>query len=522
MEGKQADVTVSASRMKIADDVDADSVIQRDEHADMRLFQALKKWRRVTLYCVLMTSPILMYGYDYVIVGTVSAMPSFQYDYGYQYNGKWVLPSLWLGLWNMASPAASMIGAIIGGLFQDWFGRRVSLGTGSFLSAVGVAVIYVSSIPDDIGARRGLFLGGKAFQGGAIGMVMATAQTYMSKILPPVLRGPILAFIPTFTLLGQLIGAGVIYACLDMDNGYVVAYGTQWAFSAVPLIVSFIIPESPTYLVRKGKIDKALKAQKRLNAPGQDTQRTIALLQRSIEREQQETQATYVDCFKAANTRRTMIVVFANLLPQIFGLALLSKASYFIQVVGMDADLSVLVLVLGILCGFLANLASIWVLSRIGRRSLVLTTLAVAIVLWGTMGISGIWSGKATVWYTAAMMILIIVVCGVGVWPCSYAIGAETSSLHLRAKAQGVGWLTQGASAAILGFILPYIFNPDQGDLGAKTGFFYAGLCVIGFVVSFFYVPEMKGRTPDEIDGMFERKLGARAFKTWSHESTGA
>ena len=119
------------------------------------------------------------------------------------------------------------------------------------------------------------------------------------------------------------------------------------------------------------------------------------------------------------------------------------------------------------------------------------------------------------------MMIIIIVVCGVGVWPCSYAIGAETSSLHLRAKAQGIGWLTQGASAALLGFLLPYIFNPDQGDLGAKTGFFYAGLCVIGFVVSFFYVPEMKGRTPDEIDRMFELKLGARAFKTWSHGSTG-
>lgn len=77
MEGKLADMTVSDS-MKIADDVDAKSAIERDEHADMRLFQAIKKWRRVTLFCVGMTSAILMYGYDYVIVGTVSAMPSFQ------------------------------------------------------------------------------------------------------------------------------------------------------------------------------------------------------------------------------------------------------------------------------------------------------------------------------------------------------------------------------------------------------------------------------------------------------------
>lgn len=55
-----------------------DEPLQTNEDAHLTLKQSLKKWRRVAIYSLCMTSAILMYGYDYVIVGTVSAMPSFQ------------------------------------------------------------------------------------------------------------------------------------------------------------------------------------------------------------------------------------------------------------------------------------------------------------------------------------------------------------------------------------------------------------------------------------------------------------
>jgi MFS family permease len=109
-----------------------------------------------------------------------------------------------------------MVGSLIAGFFQDWYGRKVSFAIGSFLAAVGVAVCFVSNLPPGINARRGAFLAGKGFQGGAIGMVLTTCQTYMSEVLPPKLRGPVLAFFPIFTLLGQLIGSVVIYVCLDL------------------------------------------------------------------------------------------------------------------------------------------------------------------------------------------------------------------------------------------------------------------------------------------------------------------
>ena len=49
-----------------------------DDDSDLTVWQAAKKYRKIMWYCVGLTSAILLYGYDYVIVGSTSAMPSFQ------------------------------------------------------------------------------------------------------------------------------------------------------------------------------------------------------------------------------------------------------------------------------------------------------------------------------------------------------------------------------------------------------------------------------------------------------------
>ncbi|CAI6093625.1 unnamed protein product [Clonostachys chloroleuca] len=490
-----------------------------EEALDLDIWAAAKKWHRIVWYCFGLTSCIMMYGYDYVIVGTVSAMPSFQEDYGQKWGNGWILPSLWLGLWNFASPGASMVGAILGGFMQDWTGRRMCIAVGSFLSAIGVAILFISNLPSDITSRRVVFLVGKGFQGMAIGMVLTTTQTYMSEVLPPILRGSVIAFIPTFVLLGQLIGAGVIYGCTNIKDGYIICFGTQWLFSAVPMVVAYIIPESPTYLIRKERIGDALKAQEKLFSPGMDSQAAIDDIRHNIDHEREQAKATYLDCFRGTNRRRTLIIMFSNLLPQFFGLLILSKASYFAQVVGMKAKLSLIVLVFGILAGFIANLISIWVISKYGRRLLILLSLSVAGVLWASMGVAGIWSGPVVIWYVAIVMIVIVVVSGLGAWPASYAVASEASSLDTRAKAQGIGWLTAGFAGALFGFCIPYIFNSDEGNLGAKTGFVHTGFCLVGVVGTYYFIPEMKDRTPGEIDRMFELNLDARKFKSWSRSS---
>ena len=397
-----------------------------------------------------------------------------------------------------------------------------------------MAIAFVSNLPADIDGRRSVFLAGKAVQGGAIGMMMTTTQTYMSEISPPGLRGPILALFPIFLMGGQLIGCGVIFALLDLSNGYTVTFATLWPFLVITFVVALIIPESPTYLIRKNRLDLAHKAQKRLEPRGTDSEDTVGIIQRNIEQEIKWGGSTYADCFTKENRRRTYLVMFSNIMPQMFGITLMAKASYFVQILGMDPGASVQFLMVAVALGLVGCFGAIWVTAWVGRRRLVFWGFVSLGILWLGLGIAGIWSGNSVVLYglsprsnqtryganrqsryAAFTFCAVAIVAGLSIWPASYAVGSEASTLHLRAKAQGIGWLTCGIAASLVGFALPYVFNPDQGNLGAKTGFVFAAVCAIGAVASYYYIPEMKGRTASEIDCMFDLKLKAREFRSW-------
>ena len=428
---------------------------------------------------------------------------------------------MWLSLWNVASPIGMMIGSIIGGQFQDRGGRRISLAAGAFLSAIAVAICYVADLPDDITARRGVFFVGKLFQGLCLGILLCVVQTYMSEVLPVLLRGPIIAFLPIFTLLGQLIGSVVVYTSLKLpsSDSYRIPFASQWPFSAVTFLLAAIVPESPTWLVRRGRVDKALKAQKRLERPCVDSEAIIEDLRISILAEEEARgTSTYMDCFRGMHLRRTLIVALANCLPQLFGLQLLANASYFAQIVGMSSSNSLIFLILGIGLGLIANVGSLWALNGFGRRFLVLLTLGISFVLWLAMGIAGCFEGVVTIWYTSVTMMIVTMVCGLGIWPASHVIAAETSSLQLRAKTQGIGWFVSSVAQGVFAISLPYMYNLDAGNLKAKTGFVMAGFAAVGIAVTWIWAPEMKGRSPMEIDRMFALRLKTRAFKNWKSD----
>lgn len=458
-------------------------------------------------------------------------------DFGIFYKGEWILPSTWLALWNVASPLGAMIGSIFGGWLQDKIGRRFALAISSFLSALAVAVMYISYLPDDRTGRRVAFLMGKFFQGGSVGAVMAVCQTYMSEILPPALRGSGMAFFPAFTLLGQLTGAVVIFGALGAHNGYAIAFGSQWPFSFVPIIVAFLVPESPSWLVRRREMVKAYAAQARLDPPGTDSKAVVDKLLMDIEHEEQFGKVTYAECFHKRNFRRTLIVMFTACLPAIIGIPLLAKASYFLQLINMKANVSIVFLIAGIVLGLIANIISVWIMARIGRRKLVLIGMLISSVLWLSMGIANCFTiTPAVTWYaastyqtcpsnaisrwTAISMMLTITAAGVSVWPASFAIAAETSSLQLRARTQGLGWCTSAFATAASGIALPYVFNPDEGNLRGKTGFTYLATSLAGAAIAWYLIPEMKGRSVADIDRMFELQLDARRFKGWESEST--
>ena len=383
-------------------------VEHREVHGDDEetLRDSIVLYHKMILYCIGLSFSFLLTGYDTVVTGTVTAVPKFQQDFGEHFHAeRYIIPSVWMSLWSALGYVGSIIGAAVAGPWQDRSGRRWPLAWGSLISAVAVAILYVSNLPVDIDTRRGLFLFGKIVQGFAIGVVTAATQTYISENVPTSLRGPTMALFPTFTLLGQLVGAVVIYVSLRdaSSNSYRLSFASQWPFSAVPLVMALVVPESPAYLVRRDREVAALHAERRLHLKQVDVADIVEQLQQSIQLEREWAQEVrYRDCFSGANMRRTLIAMFAMVIPVLFGLPLLSNASYYLQVVGMSPQYSLVFLVLGIGLGLVSNGIGVWIASRVGRRPLTLISLGSTTVLWLSMGIAGCWNSTATIWYVPA------------------------------------------------------------------------------------------------------------------------
>lgn len=384
-----------------------------------------------------------------------------------------------------------MLGAVMAGVAQDKLGRRLSLVIGTIVVSIGVAICFISNLPRDMTGKRTAFLVGKIVLGTGVGQIITTTQTFMSEIVPTRLRGPIMSLIPAFTLLGQLIGAVVIATqrYSRSSSAYLIPLASQWAFALGPLVVCAIMPESPIWLIRKGKTEKAMNAIRHLRKKDENIMlvyeemcRTVAGGDQLHQNESSEDRRppTFKDCFSSTERRRTFISLWTYTTPQLWGVTLLANSSYFVQMVGMDRH-----------CSLVSEEPDVITGQTNCHR------------------------------YTAVTMMVVITVAGLGVWPSSYAVGAEVSSIRLRAKAQGLGWLTSSLWTAVFSICLPYAYNPDAGDLKGKTGFIFVALSIIGMAVTYFVVPEMKDRKPTEIDRMFELGLSARKFKSWTDNSAG-
>jgi len=99
--------------------------------------------------------------------------------------------------------------------------------------------------------------------------------------------------------------------------------------------------------------------------------------------------------------------------------------------------------------------------------------------------------------------------------PYCWTVGAELTSQRLRSYTIGVGSAINFLLAWVITFTAPYFINPSALNWGAKYGWIWFGSCLIMFIWMFFFLPETKDRTLEELDELFEAKIPARKFKSY-------
>lgn len=257
-------------------------------------------------WCCYMLFTCIMWGYDGLAGAIVLSTPRWRQDYGYLYDGDYVVSANW----QLGFTAASLVGLIVGGFLTGIFSRLVGnpacIGAAYMLTIGGVFAQWYS--PGDMP----LFFAGKLLTGIPLGIFLTIAPTYASDVAPPALRGAMIAAVNWSIVIGQLLAYGVQREVqgIDNSNAYRIMYAVQWGFAGVGLGFLPFLPDSPFRLLARGKDDAARKSIARLY--GQETvdlkyAEIQALL--TAETNAAKEAGSFKDCFNAQNRLRTMIAL---------------------------------------------------------------------------------------------------------------------------------------------------------------------------------------------------------------------
>jgi SP family general alpha glucoside:H+ symporter-like MFS transporter len=327
---------------------------------------------------------------------------------------------------------------------------------------------------------------------------------------------------------GQLIANGVIAGTSRLDShwAYSAPFAAQWVWPLIILVLWPWAPESPWWLVRKGRMEDAENSLRQLASDKVDVKPTLAMIVETDKLEHAlEAGSTYMDCFKPINLRRTEISIGVYTIQVLSGIYLVGYATYFFELAGL-ATAHAFAMGVGFLAlGFLGTCCSWILLSYFGRRRIYncgLTALIVLLLIIGILDCLPNYSSRpALAWTQSSLMLLWNFTYDLSIGPVCFVLICETSATRVRSKTIALATAVQAAVAVGMTVAIPYLINPDQANGRGKIGFFFGGLSLVSLVWAWFRVPETKGRTYEELDVMFARGVKTREFGGYVVESGG-
>lgn len=494
-----------------------DAKLAAEEEHQLTLRQAIRLHPRAIMWSVLLSTSIIMEGYDIVLMNSFFAQPAFSQKYGSFDPGtnKYQISASWQNGLSNAVSVGTIVGAFANGYFCHKYGYRpVLLGSLGLICAFIFISFFAPSLP--------VLLVGQFLCGIPWGVFATMAPAYASEICPMALRGYLSVYVNLCWALGQLVSAGVQSGFSDGSSewSYRIPFALQWAWPLPLFAILFFAPESPWHYVRNGNHAMAEKTLKRLTSHSEHhlAKQKVSMMAHTNELERNlESNTSYFQCFKGIDRRRTEIACMVFAAQPFCGSSMGGTPTYFFIQAGLPNSVSFQMSIGGLGIASVGTIISWFLMAQLGRRTLYLVGLSALSAILFTVGIISAADESSTGgnYAQASMMIMWLFVYYLTVGPICYAIITEVSSTRLRSKSVCLSRIAYYIAQIICNVVNPYMLNPTAGDWKGKTGFFWGGCALVFLLWTFFRLPETKGRTFEELDLLFAKKLPARMFKQY-------
>ena len=195
--------------------IEAAEVATAKEHT-MSLWQGIRLYPKAIGWSVLLSTAIVMEGYDVVLMGSFYAFPPFQKKYGnLQPDGSYQLSAPWQAGLSNAMNCGQILGLFANGVISERFGYRRTM-LGSLFLVIGFIFILFFA------PNKPTLLAGEICMGVPLGVFQTLTVTYASEVCPVNLRAYLTTYVNLCWVMGQIIASGVLRGLVDRSD--------QWAY----------------------------------------------------------------------------------------------------------------------------------------------------------------------------------------------------------------------------------------------------------------------------------------------------
>jgi SP family sugar:H+ symporter-like MFS transporter len=411
------------------------------------------------------------------------------------------------------------LGAVLAGVLSDRWGRlRVML--------IGAVLFFVSAIGSGL-AFSAVDLTVWRFVGGlGIGIASVVAPAYIAEVAPRQIRGTLgslqqLAI--TLGIFGALL-SNALLAGIAGGSSSPLWFGLEaWRWmllvEAVPAIVygvlAFTMPESPRFLIAKGRYDEARQIFARL-IPEADLDQTMKDLEQAIDADK-KAKGVSLRGPRFGLQPIVWVGIILSVFQQFVGINVIFYYSTTLwRAVGFTEQNSLLISVITSVTNVLVTIVAIVLVDRVGRKPILLTGSVLMTVSLGAMALSFAFAetvdGEVSLpapWGPIALVAANLFVIGFGAsWgPLVWVLLGEIFPSRIRGKALGVA----AGAQWIANFLITVSFPAMSSWSLPLTYLMYAIFAALSFVYVLWRIPETKGMELEQTETLFVTKDRARA-----------
>lgn len=441
-----------------------------------------------------------LFGYDTAVISGTISMVTAQFGLNVTLQGWYVGCAL----------VGSIAGVSFAGMLSDRFGRKISLSLAALFFTVSAAGCALSADITQLIVYR--IIGGVG-----IGVASIISPMYISEIAVAKHRGRLVslyqlaitigflaAYIVNFALLNyahQAEPSASLWSKVFVTEPWRGMLGAETLPALLFLVILFFIPESPRWLVTRGRTGRALLIQTRISGSEADARGELS---QTIERIERDKGSEWKFLLRPNMLKAVAIGAAIAILGQFMGVnAVLYYGPSIFEQSGLSAGDSLFYQVLVGLVNMLTTVVALVIIDKVGRKKLVyfgvsgmiLTLLAISWYFTFGAGMSSI--------FLLVFFLLYIFFCAISISAVIFVLLSEMYPTKVRGLAMSIAGLSLWIGTYLIGQLTPWLL---ESLLPQGTFLLFAVMCVPYILIIRFLVPETTGKTLEQIEQYWEEK----------------